>query len=285
MRVLNQNVKTYSLNATTGLQPEPSQQLPAFGPLLGLSLDLIVSVTGATASVTSNTIDNIISHFAIADNAGKSVADALGTDLSVINDMLQYRGVRTSPPAITTNASGAGSAEWKVFLPITIASHDMPGLLDVTFAAASALQNGSFVSAGTVSITLLVRAWYDTQGDGPTLRIKVVQPPTAQGDNTFSPYLPGGFQVEAIAWTCAGGDSTFGYVTLMHHGASFASLQPPNDFIDADTVLMQSGHLNGEFIGRYPVWVVDSTTVMTVNLTSNTTVRLYTIATVPQRRD
>lgn len=285
MRALNQNVRTYTATLGAGLQPQPTQQVPDFGPLLGISIDLTVSLTGATASQTSQTIDNVISHFALDDRAGKSIADLMGTDLSVINDVLQPRGVRSLPPAITTNSSGAGSAEWKLFLPISVELKDMPALLRVTFNAESALQNAGLVSAGTASVTLLVRGWYDTMGNGPTLRIKASSPPHQAGDNTLSPYLPDGFQAEALAFTLAAGDSALGYVTLMHRGASFASLQPPNDFVDADTMLMQSGHLSGEFIGRYPVWVVDSTTVLTVNLVTDTVIRLYSIATVPQKRE
>jgi hypothetical protein len=285
MRALNQNVRTYTGTLGAGLQPQATQQVPDFGPLLGISVDLTVSLTGATASVTSQTIDNVISHFALDDKAGKSIADLMGTDITILNDMLQPRGVRTAPPAITTNASGAGSAEWKLFLPISVELKDMPALLRVTFNAVSALQNAGLVSAGTAQVTLLVRGWYDSVGDGPTLRIKASSPPHQAGDNTLSPYLPDGFQSEALAFTLAGGDGVLGYVTLMHRGASFASLQPPNDFIDADTMLMQSAHLSGEFIGRWPVWVVDSTTVFTVNLASDSVIRLYSIATVPQKRE
>lgn len=282
MRALSEPVKTYQATPATSLLVQPSQVVPNFGPILGLYLDLTVSVAGATAAATSNTIDNIISHFALDDQFGKSICDLLGTDLTVLNDMLQPRGVRFAPPAITT-AGGAGSAEWKVFLPITVGSKDMPAVVKVTFNTAASLQNGAFLSAGTVTVTLILRAAYAVESDGPTLRIKASNPPHQSGDNAVGPFLPQGFQMEALAFTVPA-DANLGYVTLYHAGATLLSLQPGNDFIDNDTMLMQSGHLTGEFICRVPVWIVDSTTVLTINLASDGAIRLYSIATVPQQR-
>lgn len=283
MRVLSEPVKTYSQQLSTGPLVQPSQVLPNFGPCAGLTIDLTVTVAGGTATQTSQTIDNLLQHVAIDDQYGKSIMDLLGTDLSIVNDVLQPRGVRTAPPAITTNSAGNGSAEWKVFLPVTIGSKDMPAVLKVTLAPTSALVNAGLVSAGTVNLTLVVRAWYPTE-EQPTLRIKASSPPHQQGDNAIGPYLPSGFQAEAIAFTLAAGDGNFGYLTLMHAGATLTSLEPLNDFVDADTMLMQSGHLSGEFIVRVPIFVVDSTSVMTVNLSTDTALRLYTIATVPQKK-
>lgn len=285
MRVISEPVKTYSLNLTSGLQVQPSQVLPNFGPLQGLYLDLTVSLAGATASQASNSIDNVLSHFAIDDQYGKSIADLLGTDLSVINDMLTPRGVRQAAPTISTNTAGAGSAEWFLFLPLTISHKDMPGVVRVTFNSISSLQNGSLTSAGTPTVTLVLRAAYSVGVDQPTLRIQVTNPPNAQGDNAIGPYLPTGFQIEALGFVLTGGDADFGYLTVFQGGATFASLMPLNDFKSQDVMLMQSGHLSGEFICRFPVFVVDSTTVVTLNESTSTAIRVYSIATIPQKRE
>lgn len=283
MRALSEPVKTYNQGLTTGLQIQPSQVLPNFGPLLGLYVDLSVTIAGGTASKTSQSIDNVLNTFAIDDQFGKSILNVHGTDLTVLNDILQPRGVRTAPPAITTDGAGNGSADWQVFLPITVASGDMPAVLKVTLDSKAALQNADLASAGTVTVVCTIRAAYAVESDGPTLRISASNPPHQQGDNAAGPFLPAGFQVEALAFTVTD-DAHLGYVSLFTGGASFASQQPAGDFVEQDTMLMQSGHLSGEFIGRYPVWEVDSTTVLTINLATDSAIRLYSIATVPQKR-
>ena len=285
MRVISQPIQTYSVQLGAGPLVQQAIVIPNFGPVAGFYLDLTVSLTGATASQTSQSIDNVISTFQIDDVRGDNVVYAVGTDLSVLNDALTPRGVRQSPPTITTSGAGAGSAEWYVFLPITISAKDSPGQLKITFAPSSSLVTAGLVSAGTVQVTLVMRAGYDVHADQPTLRVQISNPPHQAGLNNFGPYLPQGFQAEALVWVLTGGDADFGYVTLFHGGATLATLQPLHDFTAQDTMLMQSGHLSGEFITRYPVFVVDSTSVLLVNLSTDTATRLYSIATIPQKRD
>ena len=281
MRAISEPVKSYQQTLASALLVQPSQQLPNFGPVLGLWLDLTVAIAGGTAAATSNTIDNTISHFALDDQFGKSICDLLGTDLTIVNDILTPRGVRQAPPTITT-AGGNGTATWFLFLPITVAAADMPAILKLTLNTTASLQNGALLSAGTVTFTLIVRAGYSVGVDQPTLRIKASNPPHQAGDNAVGPYLPQGFQVEALAFTVPA-DSNFGYLTVFQNGATFASLMPLHDFTSADVMLMQSGHLTGEFICRFPVFVVDSTTVATINLAVDGVIRMFSIATVPQK--
>ncbi len=281
MRAISEPVKSYQQTLASALLVQPSQQLPNFGPVLGLWLDLTVAIAGGTAAATSNTIDNTISHFALDDQFGKSICDLLGTDLTIVNDVLTPRGVRQAPPTITTSG-GNGTATWFLFLPITIAAADMPGILKLTLNTTASLQNGALLSAGTVTFTLIVRAGYSVGVDQPTLRIKASNPPHQLGDNAVGPYLPQGFQVEALAFTVPA-DANFGYLTVFQNGATFASLMPLHDFTSADVMLMQSGHLTGEFICRFPVFVVDSTTVATINLAIDGVIRMFSIATVPQK--
>lgn len=284
MRVISEPVRTYSQSLAATPLVQNSTVLPNYGPIQGFWLDLTVTVTGATASQTSQTIDNIIQTFEVDDATGNAIVVCLGTDLSVLNDMLQPRGVRQAPTAITTSGAGAGSAEWYFFLPLTIGVRDMPGQLKITFAANTVLQNGSLTSIGTATVTLVVRAGYSVGVDQPTLRISLSNPPYATGDNALSPYLPSGFQAEGLGFVLSGGDGDFGYLTCLVGGASFATLMPLNDFKSADTMLMQSGHLSGEFITRFPQFVIDNTTIFTVNESTGTPIRLYSIATVPQKR-
>lgn len=282
MRVLSEPVKTYTQTLQSGLVIQPSQLLPTFGPVQGLWLDLTVSLTGATTAGTSNSIDNAIQSFLIDDAFGKAIfGNVFGTDLTVLNDILTPRGVRQAPPTITTSA-GAGSAEWYLFLPITISAKDMPANLKLTVNSASSLQNGSLTSAGTATLTLVVRAGYSVGVDQPTLRASITNPPHQQGDNALAPYLPLGLQIEALAVVLPA-DSNYSYSTIYQSGATITTLEPLNDFKSNDVMLMQSGHLSGEFIFRVPVFVVDSTTVFTLNLATDGAIRLYSLATVPQK--
>jgi len=284
MRVLSEPVRTYTQTLGAGVVVQPSQLLPNFGPVLGLWLDLTVSITGGTASEPSNTIDNVLSQFLIDDQFGKAIfGNVFGTDITILNDILTPRGVRQNAPTITTNSAGAGSAEWYLFLPITISAKDMPANLKLTFAATSSLQNASLTSAGTVSCTLVVRSAYAVGVDQPTLRTSITNPPHQQGDNALAPYLPLGLQIEALAVVITGGDGDFSYVTIYQSGATITTLEPIHDFTANDVMLMQSGHETGELIFRVPVFVVDSTTVFTFNLSTDSAIRLYSLATIPQK--
>lgn len=283
MRVLSQPVFTYAVGLTPGLQQQDTKIVGFFGPVAGLWLDLQVTLAGATAAATSNTIDNVIQQFELDDQFGKVALQVPGTDLSVLNDALQPNGVRTAPPAITTVA-GAGTARWHFYFPYTIAAGDMPAQLKITFNGIASLQNGALVSAGTATVVLNVRAGYLVGIDAPTLRVTTSNPFHQQGDNTVGNYLPTGFQEEILMFTLAGGDGDFGYFTLFQSGGTIDVQSPLNDFVDADTMLMQSGHLSGEFITRIPQILVDNTTQATINLSTDTAIRLYNIATVPQKQ-
>ena len=284
MRVLSQPIFTYSTTLTTGLQQQNTKLIPSFGPLAGMWLDLTVTIAGGTASKASNTIDNVIQQFEVDDTFGKVACQVQGTDISFINDALQPRGVRTAPPAITTNGSGNGSAEWHIFLPYTIAAADMPAQLKITFNGTASLQNANLTSAGTVTVVLNTRGAYFTDQDAPTLRTTTSNPFYQQGDNNVGNYLPAGFVEEIFMFTLAGGDGDFGYVTAFQSGGTIAVQSPLNDFVDADTMLMQSGHLSGEYITRWPRITVDNTTMVTINESTSTAIRLYNIATIPQKQ-
>lgn len=284
MRVLSQPVFTYSVSLSAGLQQQSTKIIGFFGPVAGLWLDLTVTITGGTASKTSNTIDNVIQQFEIDDTFGKVALQVPGTDLSILNDLLQPQGQRTAPGAITTSGGGAGSAEWHFYFPYTISAADMPAQLKITFNGLASLQNANLVSAGTTTVVLNVRSAYMVGLDVPTLRTTTANPFHQQGDNTIGNYLPTGFQEEIFAFTLAGGDSVFGYLTLSQGGGTIVNQQPLNDFVDADTMLMRSGHLSGEFITRIPQIIVDNTTQATVNLGTDSVIRLYNLATVPQKQ-
>jgi hypothetical protein len=284
MRTIAFPVNTYArtLSATLPIA-EPSVIMPNLGPVQGLYAVLTVTIAGGTHSKASNTIDNILAALQAQDQFGGVLLDVFGTDLSTLNDILQPRGVRTTPPAITTDGSGNGTASWSVFLPVTCGAKDMPAKFQLVWAATSVLQNSNLTSAGTVTVTFNVRGAYSTQTDQPTLRVKAQSTPHQAGDNSLQAYLPNGEQVEALAWTIAT-DADFGYVTLTVGGAFFLNQSGALDFTQQDTMLMQSGHLDGEYICRVPVFVVDSTTTMNVHLATDTAIRLYTISTVPQKR-
>lgn len=284
MRVISQPVFTYSVTLSGSLQQQQTKIIPFFGAIAGLWLDLTVSATDATDAQVSNTIDNVIQQFEIDDAFGKVALQVQGTDLSVLNDALQPRGVRTSPPTFTGDSDGTVTAEWHFYFPYTIAAGDSPAQLKITFNSTSSLENGSLTSAGTVVVTLNVRSAYLVGLDAPTLRVTTSNPFHQAGDNTVGNYLPTGFQEEIFLFTLAGGDGDFGYVTFFQGGGTIAVQQPLHDFTDADTMLMQSGHLSGEFITRYPQILVDNTTMVTINLGTDTAIRLYNIATVPQKQ-
>lgn len=290
MRGIGIPVRDYAPSVGATLQVQPSQILPNFGPIFGWFLDLSVTLAGATASKASNTIDNLIARFALDDAQGENLWDLLGTDITVLLDGLSPSGQRVAAPTITTDGGGAGTADYHLFWPVTVDANDMPAVLKVNISAGSSLQNGNLLSAGTVTMDFSVRAFYNVDGPLPSLRIKVQNPPVSSGSNALGPYLPGGFQAELLMFTLKNGDLELGYVTLLHRGSILSDQAPLNDFVSADAMLMRSGHLAGEFILRQPIFVVDSTTFFTVNLSTAggavlaNDLRLYTVATVPQKQ-
>lgn len=285
MRTKQFPIQTYSRTLTSATIPEAQVIIPDLGPLQGLYMYLTVTLASATASQASNTIDNTISTFTGQDQAGEILLNVHGaTDLLVLNDILQPRGVRTSPGAITTDSAGAGSATWSFFLPFTVGAKGMPAKLNLTWNPVSSLQNGSLTSAGTVTVSLKVSGAYSTATDQPSLRVRATAVPYATGDNYIQQYLPNGEIVEALAFYITGGDGDFSYVTLTAGGQFLLNMQDVNQFTQQDTMLMQSGHLSGEFICRVPVFQVDSTTTFDVNESTGSAITLYTISTAAQQR-
>ena len=286
MRVLSFPIQTYTRTLGAASIPEAQVIAPNLGPLQGMYVQLTVSLTGATASQTSNTIDNVIAFLTGQDQAGEILLNVRGqNDLLVLNDILQPRGVRTSPPTITTSAGGAGTATWSFFLPFTVAGKGMPAKLNLTWNPTTSLQNAGLVSAGTVTATLKVTGAFSTATDQPSLRVRATAVPFALGDNYIQQYLPNGEVVEALAVFLAAGDASLGQITLTAGGRFLLNLQDPTQFTQQDAMLMQSGHLSGEFICRVPVFQVDSTTTLNVNeVSAATAITLYSISTAAQQR-
>lgn len=289
MRTIAFPINTYArtLSATVPIS-EPSVIAPNLGPLQALNCVLTVTFAGATAGSTSNSIDRVVQALQAQDQFGGVLLDVFGTDLSTINDVLQPRGVRTAPPTVTVDGAGAGSGTWSFLLPVTAGAKDMPAKFQLTWAVSTVLQNAGMLAAGTVTVTLQVRGQYSTATDQPTLRVKAQSVALAIGDNSVQAFLPNGEQVEALFWTLptpGAADANFTNTTLTVGGAFFMNQSPALDFVQADTTLMQSGHLVGEFIARVPPFVVDSTTTLNIRIaTTPQSIRLYTISTVPQKR-
>lgn len=288
-RALSTEVKTYAATLASIAQVQAAQVLPNWGAVSGFWLDLSVALSGATASQSSNSIDHVIQRFAVDDVQGESLFDLLGTDIAPLLDALSPTGEHVGAPVVATSAGGAGSAEWFLWVPFTIDAKDMPATLKVTMAPTSSLQNASLVSAGTATATLDVRISIATpdQVPPPSLRIKATNPPVSSGANQLGPYLPGGFQAELIMFTLVGGDAELSLVQMLHQRGIIASGQVLHDFSSLDAQFMRSGHQAGEFICRWPTFVVDSTSYLSVTLTgsvSTTDLRLYTVATVAQQQ-
>jgi hypothetical protein len=287
MRQINASIKDYSVTLGSSSLVQSSKQIPNYGSVQGLSFALTVALAGATASVTNTVrVDTVIDHLTIETNKGKTIMDITGADLTVINDVLNPIGHRVTAPEVTTDSSGDATENYNLFLPISIDAMDMPAIIKTTFAPASVLQDTNLTSSGTVTVTWKVRASYST-GSAKTVFIKASNPPVQSGENSFAPYLPQGMEVQSIVVkftdTSSSSDSDLDYITLMSQGAALLLQSPAYDFSNDDQALMISGHLFGEFILRVPIFVVDSTTILNVNLNTSTTCRVYSFATKPQK--
>ena len=282
MRGIISPVKTYSVTLGTKTLAQSTEILPGFGALEGLLLELTVSVSGATDSVTSETIDNVIASLQLDDRAGKSAMDIFGTDIAIVQRVLSTTGYALVAPAITTDASGAGSATYNTFVACTMSAADMNGSLKVKFAAASSLENTAMTSAGTVTVTLVVRA-VNTNASKQTMRIKATSPAFQTGENAWGSYLPAGLECLALFVNLNG--CVLDYASLYSGGAALYQQSPIDDFTVMDELFQQGSSSTGYLYFRVPVFPIDSTTVLSVNLTSTSNgPRLYSFATAPQKR-
>jgi hypothetical protein len=283
MRTINHPLYTQSKTLTTKHQVIPSQTLPNFGPVEGFYLSLTVTIAGGTASQSSNPILDVIERLQIKDAFGKVAMDAYDVDLSFLLDMLSPRGVRVASPVVATDGGGDGTATWQAFLPFTISAKDMPSVMDLTFAAISALENGSLTSAGTCTVTFDVRIAYATDSDRNTLRLDIGVPPHQQGRNSLGSFLPAGMALVGFAIKLAA-DANFDRLTVTHQGVLMDNAATIEQYQEADTELMQSGHLSGQILTRYPAFVVDSTSTVELVLVTDSAIRLFNLSTAPQQR-
>ena len=106
MRGIYSPVKTYSVTLGGSSLQQSSEVLPGFGALEGLLIELTVSLTGATASQTCNTIDNVIASLQLDDKYGHSTLDINGTDIANIQRVLSETGYVIAAPTITTSSTG-----------------------------------------------------------------------------------------------------------------------------------------------------------------------------------
>jgi hypothetical protein len=283
MRQLNQAIKTYSVTLGSSSLAQSAKQIPNYGSVQGLDFKLAVTLASATDSATSASIDNVIESITLETNKGKTIANLDGTDLTYINDVLSPIGHRVTPPSVSTDSSGNGSSTYSLFLPISISAADMPAVAKVTFAGSGSLTNTTLTSAGTATVTWDLRASYSTS-KLDTLFTKASNPPITGGENSLAPYLPAGLEVRALLVNIANGSGNLSYITLMQDGATLLSREPAWSFANDDNALMVSGHLGGEYIVRVPVFTVNSTTILDVELnTSDAPLRLYSFATRPQK--
>ena len=283
MRAIANPVKTYSVTLGSSVQDQTEVVLPGFGALSGIILELKVSLSGATDSETSNTIDNVISSIRLTDKAGDTIFDLKGTDLYLLQQVLSPTGQLQTPAGVTTSATGSGSQEYNLFIPQTIAAADMNAKLAITFAALSSLENTNMTSAGTATVTLNVRV-LNTSAAVQTLRVKASDIATTVGDVEYGPFLPQGNEEIALAVYANG--STVAHATLQTAGAALVQRQTETAFKVEDELFLQGFHYTGMLIFRVPVFHVDSTTVFTINysavVTANSLALSFSVK--PQKR-
>lgn len=283
MRGIYSPVKTYSVTLGGSSLQQSSEVLPGFGALEGLLIELTVSLTGATASQTSNTIDNVIAALQLDDKYGHSALDITGTDIANIQRVLSETGYVIAAPTITTSSTGTGSATYATFIPCTMSAQDMNGVLKVKFAAASSLVNTALTSAGTVAVTMVVRA-VNTPAARQTIRVKATTPSSAAGDNAWGAYLPQG--LECLALFVDLNESVLDHASVFSGGAALMNQSPAEDFEVMDTIFNLGNSSSNLLFFRLPVFVIDSTTILNVNLSTFVGApRLYSFATTPQKRN
>jgi len=195
-------VKNFGAVSISGAeQPQPEEQIKAFGDIVGFLIKLSVDTTlGSGALGTGACAWNTISKFTVKDKSATNIIDLSNISYgkhdiismgNLLNMRLRGANAKAIPSlALDTNGDGGGT----VFLPCYISMSDQPASLNVTFNSLSGTL--STVGTATQSVQLQVSAVYQDPVNQPTVRTKIYNVTgIAAGDNSLDKFIPDGVKL------------------------------------------------------------------------------------------
>lgn len=282
MRGIDTNIDSVSRTVTAGSVPQSAIQIPAIGSLLGLNLRLTETADDSGGTIVATRITAAIERFQVRDRNGSVVMSVTGLQLERIANSLSQVGDDVDAPA---PGDGTG-VEYLRHIPLTIAQEDMPAFIDITWAPESAMYSVS--PTGDTTVTLALRGKF-TPDPVQTLRIKAVTPNHAVGQNSIGNLLPDGELVERLLILPNDGgpnpmvDADITDVRLSQNGFNLLDGATIVDvFEPEDTEFRRDGHNTGTILARVPVFKVNNTTLLVLNLGVDADFDLVTVSRRPQ---
>ncbi len=283
MRGIDAAIFSFSRNAPAAALPESTVSIPAMGALVGFNLRLTEDAAAADGTPVATRISAMIQSLVVRNKNGAVIANLTGRQLERYSNEISPAGESVAAPA-----PGDGTAvAWERFIPIQIAMNEMPAFVDLTWAPLSALY--SVTPTGGTALTASMRGLY-TREDIRTTTIKAFTPAHVLGLNTLGNLLPVGEEVDRLfilpsdpgSNPLADGDITD--LTLSIGGFQLLAATPMNGkFIPEDVEFRRDGHTDGTINVRVPVFVVNNTVVMTLNLGTDADFDVLTMSRVPQQ--
>lgn len=283
-RSIDRNIRTLAQTLGSAEVRESTIQVPAIGGMLGLILDLTEDAPDAGGTVTARRITAAINNFHMRDRAGRTIINLSGEQLERVANELSAVG-----DDVDAAVAGDGAAvTYERVIPISVSKADMPAQIDITWGPITNLYSVDTTAGGT-AMTLNMRGRY-TNDPVPTLRVKANTPNHAAGENYISPNLPDGEIVEKLlilpsdVGTNPLVDTDLDSVSLASGGFSMLDRATVDaKFSPEDTEYRRDGHNDGHINVRVPVFAVDSTTELMVDLGTDADFDLVTVSRIPQK--
>ena len=283
VRGIDANIASIAWEAGDNDNPRSTLNIPTIGHLIGIDLDLTVTTVDSVGVIKAGAkLMNAIKRMQIRDKNGGVIMNVTGRQLERIANQLSAVGQDVDSPNPPDNAV----ADYHRFIPITIRAEDQPAFLDITEAAESDMYSTDPTTNPAVNLSL--RGVYRQSGNVNTVRVKAFTPPTIVGENPLGAYLPVGELVDKLLVlpNDAGGnplaDSDVDFVRLTQ--GNFNYLQEATidgKFQPEDTEFRRSGHNDGEINIRTPVFLVDNTTNLVLDLNTAANYDVVTVSRVP----
>lgn len=233
-----QSVSSLAMSAASS--PQTEVDVPNFGDLIGLNIELTQISTGTL--VTPNTIDFAIESMSIKDRLGNPIWQNIrGRDLNefeLLNGFyVNNKGINT---AVAT--SSTSSATRRYHIPFRIDGAMYPVKFQMTIAPFSAMA-ASGTTGGTVSVRVSAIYRNESANDVTDRLLRLTQA-VVSGTNRFAPNLPKGRLINHLAFSI-GTESNLTRVTFSSDGSAEISDFTISEAVALDQNLFNSGHVTG----------------------------------------
>lgn len=271
-------------NISTGTLQLAPVKCNAYGHINGIMVSVGTTLTVGTGTVnTSNNIIQVVNHLTIRDKASKPILDCTGAQLRKVQKVLSLRdgynwgtlrkGQYTAPTALASVAT----LQTETFeLPFSVIVQDQPITVELTLDVLATL----FSTVGTATATAIVKfASQNIQVPVPgaeTQRLYTVTAANAITSETdYAFVLPRTVTIDIVAIDLTA-DANLTDMTIKPKGGNVGVDRLNQVYWNMfDTFNMTSGHLAGFFFPIIAPFVVNDSTIFSVNPAASVTPVFY----------